>query len=431
MILLASVNRYAIISRSPCKLLAISIANRNHSTSKATTVALDFFARNSFALLKSKLELKNQFMLSCQPSSKNNTDELTNNNAEHNKFSMDNEKLPFKVIMKSSEQKEQANVSTLPLKQQINAYITLTKPNLTILVMLSAICSYALSPYPAASVCKLLSLTIGTTLCSGAANAINMGREPEFDRKMNRTAARPVVRGLITPQQAYNFAAITGTVGFGVLYFGVNPVVAALGLLNIFLYSWIYTSLKRKSIINTWVGAIVGAIPPLMGWAATGAANLWHPGAWCLALYLYAWQFPHFNALSHNIKDQYHKAGYVMTAFENPKLNARVALRYALLIFPICFGMSYFEITDWYFLIDSSILNGWLVHLSYKFWRQQKINYSSPNGPTLEGSQLANAYAKKMFWCSVWNLPGVLILALLHKKGMFDRWFKRNNTKLQ
>ncbi|PSK37034.1 protoheme IX farnesyltransferase, mitochondrial [Candidozyma pseudohaemuli] len=148
-----------------------------------------------------------------------------------------------------------------------------------------------------------------------------MGREPEFDRRMIRTSSRPVVKGIISPQQAFRFAAMTGSIGSAILYFGVNPVVAALGLSNIVLYGWCYTSLKRKSILNTWVGAIVGAIPPLMGWAAS--SSLLHPGAWCLASLLYAWQFPHFNALSHNIAAQYKQAGYIMTAAENPRLNAR------------------------------------------------------------------------------------------------------------
>lgn len=286
--------------------------------------------------------------------------------------------------------------------------------------MLSSICSYALSPY-AVSVNELLFLTVGTTLCSGAANAINMGREPEFDRRMVRTSNRPIVTGQLTSLQAYKFAAITGSLGGAMLYLGVNPTVSFLGVLNIALYSWIYTSLKRKSIINTWVGALVGAIPPLMGWAAS--SSLSHPGAWCLAGLLYAWQFPHFNALSHNIAQQYKEAGYVMTASENPKLNARVSLRYSILMFPLCFGLSYFSVTDWVFQFDSAIVNGWLAVLAYNFWKQQKLNYTSIEGPTPEGVNLANVHARKLFWGSVYHLPAILILAMLHKKGQWDRLF--------
>jgi protoheme IX farnesyltransferase len=306
------------------------------------------------------------------------------------------------------------------LKALIKPYIKLTKPNLTLLVTLSSICTYAISPYTV-SVPELMFLTMGTVLCSGSANAINMGREPAFDARMVRTSSRPVVTGQITSKQAFQFAAIAGALGGTMLYFGVNPTVSFLGLLNIALYGWIYTSLKRKSIINTWVGAIVGAIPPLMGWAAS--SSLMHAGAWCLAGLLYAWQFPHFNSLSHNIALQYKEAGYVMTAAENPKLNARVSLRYSILMFPLCFGLSYFDVTDWWFLLDSAIANGWLTVLAYQFWKQQKINYSNPMGPTPDGINLANIQARKLFWGSVYHLPAVLILAMLHKKGQWDRLF--------
>lgn len=321
--------------------------------------------------------------------------------------------IPFKVTPKKA-------VNDTSLKALIRPYIKLTKPNLTVLVTLSSICSYALSPYTV-SVPELMFLLAGTALCSGSANAINMGREPEFDKRMVRTSNRPIVTGQLTSQQAFQFAAITGCLGGAMLYFGVNPAVSMLGVLNIALYGWLYTSLKRVSIINTWVGALVGAIPPLMGWAAS--SSLFHPGAWCLAGLLYAWQFPHFNALSHNIASQYKQAGYVMTAAENPKLNARVSLRYSLLMFPLCFGLSYFGVTDWVFLIDSSIINGWLTVLAYQFWKQQQINYSGSSGPTTEGLNIANTQARKLFWCSVYHLPAVLILAMLHKKGQWDRLF--------
>lgn len=346
--------------------------------------------------------------------------------------------LPFNVKAvdgkaRAAQRKQAASgFTTRELKKTLEAYVQLTKPRLTILVMLSAICSYALSPYPA-TVMELMCLTVGTTMCSGAANAINMGREPDYDRQMIRTQARPVVRGTVTPKQAFTFAFGMGTLGTSILFIGVNPTVAALGLSNIALYSWIYTSLKRKHIINTWIGALVGAIPPLMGWAA--ASPLSHPGSWCLAALLYAWQFPHFNTLSHNIRNEYKNAGYVMTAWKNPLLNARVALRYSLLMFPLCFGLSYFNITDWYYQIDSGLVNAWLSFWSFKFYMQQRLNYSSKirndRVKFNEGLAQANVYARKAFFASVLHLPAVLILAILHKKNRWDWLFEdKENPKL-
>lgn len=332
--------------------------------------------------------------------------------------------LPFKVTPKlpRSPLPVAANPKpeTLLLKAAITPYIKLTKPNLTVLVTLSCICSYAISPL-SVLLPQLIFLTTGTALCLGAANAINMGREPEFDRKMPRTVGRPVVRGQVTPTQAFQFAAVTGATGVTMLALGVNPIVALLGFINIVLYLWIYTSLKRKHIINTWVGALVGAIPPLMGWAAL--LLLYHPAAWCLAGLLYSWQFPHFNALSHNIASQYKDAGYVMTAAENPRMNARVALRYSLWMFPLCFGLSWWGVTDWVFPFDLALVNGWMAYHAYKFWQQQKANYpkNASLGPLAQGVALANAHAKNLFWCLVWHLPVILILAMIHKKGQWDR----------
>ncbi|GBL51978.1 Protoheme IX farnesyltransferase, mitochondrial [Candidozyma auris] len=329
----------------------------------------------------------------------------------------DNRDLPFTVTPR--ERSRKCNPPETSMKRSaLSHYLKLTKPNLTVLVTLSSICSYAMSPNTV-SVSELVLLTVGVALCSGSANAINMGREPDFDRKMIRTSSRPIVKGVLTSNQAFKFAAITGIAGSFILYHGVNPTVAALGMSNIILYGWCYTSLKRKSILNTWVGAIVGAIPPLMGWAAS--SSLSHPGAWCLAALLYAWQFPHFNALSHNIATQYKEAGYVMAAAENPRLNSRVSLRYSLLMFPICFGLSYFGVTDWVFCIDSSIANAWLSVLAYRFWKQQKINHSTTSQIPGQAIEAANLAARKLFWCSVWQLPAVLVLAMLHKKGQWDR----------
>ncbi|CEP60168.1 protoheme IX farnesyltransferase LALA0_S01e04544g [Lachancea lanzarotensis] len=338
--------------------------------------------------------------------------------------------LPFEVKpLDRKQRKNEVNTNDMVLTQKaakklLKSYVQLSKPRLTVLVMLSCICSYALSP-SAATVPELMSLTMGTALSSAAANAINMGREPDFDRRMVRTQARPVVRGVLTPKQAYKFATVAGSLGVAILYLGVNTTVAALGATNIALYAWIYTSLKRKHIINTWVGAIVGALPPLMGWCA--ANSLTDPGGWCLAGFLYAWQFPHFNTLSHNIRNEYKDAGYVMTCWKNPKLNARVAFRYSLLMFPLCFGLSYYNVTDWYYQLDSAIANAWLSYWAMKFWWQQRYNYSAKilkdRLKFNKGIALANVYARKTFWVSVLHLPAVLILAILHKKGRWDWLF--------
>ncbi|KAK9365682.1 UbiA prenyltransferase family-domain-containing protein [Lipomyces kononenkoae] len=305
------------------------------------------------------------------------------------------------------------------------AYLQLGKPRLTALIVLSTMSAYALTPdqshaigaavtsLPVTSLSTLLFLTIGTTLTSASANAINMAREPLYDAMMSRTRSRPIVRGILSSRQAIRFAVLTGVVGSAALYFGVNDETAALALLNIVLYAGVYTSMKRTSILNTWVGAIVGAIPPLMGWSAAGGSLL-DPGAWCLAGLLYAWQFPHFNALSYPIREEYKMAGYIMTAWVNPQLNARVALRYSIAIIPLCVGLWYYGVTDKVFLADSTVLNSWLVVCAYKFWKECR-------GATV--GKGAAASARRLFWASIWQLPIVLVLAMVHKSGLWDGLF--------
>lgn len=322
--------------------------------------------------------------------------------------------------------------STLPitsLKRTLLSFLALSKPRLTFLVVLSAAASYALFPTdpllaslpqsPSLPTLTLLYLTIGTSLTSASANTLNMYLEPAYDSQMTRTRNRPLVRGLLTPRQALLFALFTGATGTLALYYGVNPTVSALGAANILLYAGIYTPLKRIHIINTWVGAIVGGIPPLMGWAAaagavtplppsatfleTSTALLSHPGGWLLFGLLFAWQFPHFNALSYTIRHEYANAGYKMMSSSNPALNARVALRYSFLFFPICVGLSAAGVTDWGFVVTSSVVNGWLVREAWRFW---KVGGDAKS-------------ARALFWCSVWHLPGVMVLAMVHKSGLW------------
>ncbi|PSR75626.1 UbiA prenyltransferase family-domain-containing protein [Coniella lustricola] len=316
------------------------------------------------------------------------------------------------------------------LRRNLSAFLSLTKPRLTVLVVLTATATYALYPVPAflsaaaetpsLSPLTLLFLTTGTTLCSAAANTLNMLYEPATDALMSRTRNRPLVRALVTRRAALLFALACATLGTTLLHTGVNPTVAFLGAANIVLYAGLYTPLKRLSWLNTWVGALVGGIPPLMGWAAaagesaTGdgtfrellfAADGSSLGGWLMAALLFAWQFPHFMALSWSIRDEYRAAGLRMLAWVNPARNARVALRYSLAFVPICVGLCAVGVTEWSFAVTSAPANAWLVREAWRFHRHQG----------LKGS------ARGLFWASVWHLPAVMVLALVQKKGMWQR----------
>jgi protoheme IX farnesyltransferase len=310
----------------------------------------------------------------------------------------------------------------------IRVLLSLSKPRLSILVVLTACASYSLYPVPelllpsatdtpSLSTLTLLFLTTGTTLCAASANAFNMLYEPKWDAMMSRTKNRPLVRGLISTRGAALFAILAGVGGVTALYYGVNPTVSFLGALNIVLYAGLYTPLKRVSVVNTWVGAIVGGIPPLMGWAAAAGQSAtdggWQElllgeqniGGWLLASLLLAWQFPHFMSLSWSIREEYKKAGYKMLCWVNPARNGRVALRYSLMFFPICIGLCYYGVTEWPFAVASAPVNIWLLKEAVRFWK-------------LEGHK---GSARGLFWATVWHLPVVMILAMVEKKGMWQR----------
>jgi protoheme IX farnesyltransferase len=315
------------------------------------------------------------------------------------------------------------------LRRTLSTLLSLSKPRLSFMIVLTATTAYSLYPVPALlspaitdtpslSALTLLFLTVGTGLSSASANALNMLYEPKWDAMMSRTKNRPLVRGLISKRGALLFAIFSGAAGVGALYYGVNPTVAFLGGLNIFLYAGCYTPMKRISVVNTWVGALVGGIPPLMGWAAaagqsaTGSGD-WEEllfgdrsaGGWLLAGLLFAWQFPHFMALSWPIRFEYRDAGYKMLAWTNPSRNGRVALRYSLVFIPICVAMCYVGVTEWSFAYASTPINLWLAREAYRFWKYEGLKGSG----------------RGLFWASIWHLPVVMVLAMLEKKGMWQR----------
>lgn len=208
-------------------------------------------------------------------------------------------------------------------------YLMLSKSRLTMLVCITSAAGYGLASSAVMSFDPVILAvsTVGVGLTSAAANAINQFLEVPFDSQMNRTKNRVLVRGLLTPWHAVGFACVCATTGGLMLWHFVNPAASMLALSNLFLYTSVYTPMKRVSIFNTWIGSVVGAIPPVIGWvSATGSLDL---GALVLGGILYTWQFPHFNALSWNLRPDYSKAGYRMMSVTDPGMCKRVALRYA------------------------------------------------------------------------------------------------------
>lgn len=250
----------------------------------------------------------------------------------------------------------------------------LTKLRLTGLVVATAAAGYAVAPAPLAAA-GLVSCLLGTGLLSGAANTVNQLLESPYDAQMSRTAARPLVRARLPPEQAALFAGGCAVTGTALLAWGCNPLTAGLGLLNLGLYTAVYTPAKRYSPVNTTLGAVVGALPPLMGWAACAGAL--EPNAFVLATVLFCWQFPHFHALSWNLRGDYSRAGYPMASVTEPRRCQLSALSYSLALIPLCSVLApLMHLTSWSFAWQALPLNLGLTWLAYRF-RQQGDSASS------------------------------------------------------
>jgi len=191
---------------------------------------------------------------------------------------------------------------------------TLVKFRLTSFVTLSAHAGYCVAGYPFV-LSDFILLSAGTFLCSCSANVWNQLQEYPFDSQMDRTKSRPMIKKEISMLTGVKWGVSMGVGGTALLSL-INPTTAVLGLANIGLYGYTYTRMKRKHWLNTQVGAIVGAIPPLMGSTAASGGVFNIEGA-CVAAMLFFWQFPHFYALAANKNDEYILARYKMLTTES------------------------------------------------------------------------------------------------------------------
>ena len=218
------------------------------------------------------------------------------------------------------------------------AFWALLKFRLSFVVVTSALFGYFMAAGTEAwSLGHFLLLGLGGFLVTGASNAFNQVIETEQDRLMVRTADRPMPTGMLTPIEAIAFALVIGGIGVWILGFYFNLITALLGIISLLLYAFVYTPLKRISSIAVLVGAIPGAMPPLIGWAAfTGGLEI---EGWVLFLFQFIWQFPHFWAIAWLLHEDYEKAGFKMLPSRTGKsaYTATLILIYTALLLPICF----------------------------------------------------------------------------------------------
>jgi heme o synthase len=198
----------------------------------------------------------------------------------------------------------------IALGSRANAYVALTKPDVSFLVLITTAAGYYMGARGPLEWLRLVQTVFATMLIAAGTAALNHYIERESDRHMRRTASRPLPSGVLQPREALWFGVLLSIVGAVALYFVAGLLAAALGIATCLSYLLGYTPLKKRTVWATFVGAFPGAIPPMIGWAAaTGSLDR---GAWLLFGILFVWQFPHFHAIAWMYREDYARAGILM-----------------------------------------------------------------------------------------------------------------------
>jgi len=205
----------------------------------------------------------------------------------------------------------------LTLASRANAYIALTKPDVSFLVLMTTAAGYYMGARGPIGWLHMGHVIFGTLLIAAGTAALNHYIERESDRYMRRTASRPLPSGVLQPGQALAFGVALAVAGGVDLYLAAGALASGLGILTCLSYLLAYTPLKKRTVWATFVGAFPGAIPPMIGWvAATGSLGR---GAWLLFTILFLWQFPHFYAISWMYREDYARAGIMMLPVVDPE----------------------------------------------------------------------------------------------------------------
>ncbi|CAM6127203.1 unnamed protein product [Calypogeia fissa] len=279
-----------------------------------------------------------------------------------------------------------------------NCYRQLSKAHLSFFVTSTAAVGYVMGSGEVVDWIGLAWTSVGTMLAASSANAFNQILEVANDSRMKRTMRRPLPAGRMSTAHALAFAVTAGVTGVYLLASKTSAVAAELGAANILLYSLVYTPLKQIHHINTWVGAVVGGIPPLLGWAA--ASGQVDAGAWVLASALYFWQIPHFMALAFMFKGDYAAGGYRMLSLmdSSGKRTALCALRNCVYLLPLGILAQQWGTTSGYFGVENLVLTAGIGATAALFYLR----------PSPES-------ARKLFRTSLLYLPILMTAMVIHR----------------
>jgi protoheme IX farnesyltransferase len=203
-----------------------------------------------------------------------------------------------------------AQTTELTLASRAGAYVALTKPDVSLLVLMTTGAGFYMGSRGPVDWLRLAHTVFGTMLIAAGTAALNHYAERESDRYMRRTASRPLPSGQLQPREALVFGIALAIAGAGDLWISSGWLASSLGVITCLSYLLAYTPLKKRTVWATFIGAFPGAVPPMIGWAA--ASGTLDRGAWLLFAILFLWQFPHFHAIAWMYREDYSRAGILM-----------------------------------------------------------------------------------------------------------------------
>ncbi len=275
--------------------------------------------------------------------------------------------------------------------------VELVKARLTLLVLLTTAVGFYLGAEGPINFVALLHTVFGTAAAAAGAAALNQWWEYNLDALMERTRSRPVPAGRMRPRDAVILGSALSIFGVAYLAFVCNALSAALAAITIIIYIFAYTPLKRVSTFNTALGAVPGALPPMIGWAA--ARGTLNAGAWTLFAILFFWQLPHFFAIAWMYRDDYARAGFQMISSDDRtgERSASQSVFFCMLLFVVAGLPAFLGIATVFYLLAELILGALFVAVAMRFLKTR-----------------ARSDARRLFITSIIYLPlllGALVLS--------------------
>ena len=287
-------------------------------------------------------------------------------------------------------------VPSAGVKSQLSDYLDLTKPGLSLMSVITALFGYFVTAGQH-NLVVIFAIFVGTALAAGGAATLNQWLERREDGQMERTANRPIPSGRIAPWPAFSFGILLSIAGIALLFALAGFAPALVAAATIASYVALYTPLKKIHWLSTYVGALPGALPPLIGASALNPSI--GLGGWLLFSVLAAWQIPHFMAIAWLYKKDYIDGGFAMLSRDDPsgKKVAAHGLFFAFILTGICISPYLVGRAHWAYALLSGLLGCWIIYGSIQFYRQPE----------------SNSTVRRLFFSTLIFLPIYMVVFLL------------------